>query len=146
MKKLTLTILLVLSLFITSNVLAQNYKIPLDHPDYEKIEANLLDGLKSETKGLQFSSAFALGEMKSELAINHLIKMLRSHEDDDFRVLAALSLAKIGTERCKFMIRRVGEFIDNPKVSKFCERFLAVEKKSLPAEDEKLITKILKKK
>lgn len=145
MKKLTF-LLLVIGLLLSANIFAQNYKIPKDHPKYAKMEANLIDGLRSDIKGLQFTSAFALGEMKSELAINPLIKMLRSHEDQNFRILAALSLTKIGTTRCLFMVRRIGEFVENPKVKSFCEKFLAVKKMELPETDRQLITQILEKK
>jgi len=146
MKRITFLFILLFSILLTANLFAQNHKMSLDDPKYEEVEQNLLEGLKSENDGLIFSSAFALGEMKSEMAINPLIKLLRKTDDDNLKIMAALSLTKIGTERSKFMVRRVGEFIDNPKVSHFCERFLAVKQVEISDKDRKLVTKIFEKK
>ena len=146
MNRVKLMITLIFLISFCTALSAQNYTIAKDHPKYVKMEENLLQGLRSDVRGLQFTSAYALGEMKSERAINPLIKMLRSHDDDDYRILAALSLAKIGTTRAKFMVRRVGEFVNNPKISHFCKKFLQVKKVELPKEDEQLVTELFKKK
>ena len=146
MNRVKLMIILIFLISFCTTLSAQNYTIEKNHPKYAKMEANLIKGLRSDVKGLQFTSAYALGEMKSENAINPLIDMLRSHKDEDYRILAALSLAKIRTTRAKFMVRRVGEFVKNPKISHFCKKFLQVKKVELPKADEKLVTDLFKKK
>jgi len=61
----------------------------------ERIEANLLRGINSSNLGLQTSSAYFLGELKSSKALIPLLKLLRDGETDEARIIAAISLYKL---------------------------------------------------
>ena len=73
--------------------------------DYLQIEANYLLGLNSDNIGLRTSCAYFLGEMKSDKAIIQLLKLLRYGETDQERIIAALSLYKIGSKRGIYKIK-----------------------------------------
>ncbi len=90
---------------------------------YKQIEDNLLVGLNTDNRGLQVSCAYFLGEMKSERAINPLLKMLKSGETEEERIIAALSLSKIQTEQCMFAVKQRIKFDDSERVQDLCEKF-----------------------
>ena len=62
-------------------------------------EQNLLIGLESENEGLRTSAAQFLGDIKSEKSVIPIIHMLNSEKDETNRILAAISLYKIGDLR-----------------------------------------------
>ncbi len=124
MKKLNLLLAALLTVtFLSTSVFAGTHEIKKDHPKYAQIESNLLAGLKSDNLGLKASCAYMLGEMQSEKAINSLSKILRMNHDERLRLMAALSLVKIGTERSVYIVKRSGEFNDNLRVSRMCQKF-----------------------
>ena len=61
----------------------------------ERIEANLLKGINSSNLGLQTSSAYFLGELKSSKATIPLLRLLREGKTDEARIIAAISLYKL---------------------------------------------------
>lgn len=144
MKKTSITLFLIFAIILSSGIFGQNFKIPKDHPKYEKLQFNLLKALESDNEGLKFSSAYALGEMKSSAAIDLLTRMLRSHKDENYRIMAALSLTKIGTEQALFMVKRVGKFTDNKKLAAFCEKFHKIKTYPIPEEDRALAATLFK--
>jgi hypothetical protein len=87
-----------------------------------RIEDNLLVGLKSSNLGLQTSSAYFLGEMKSDDAIIPLMSLLRSGKSDEARIIAALSLYKINSARGLYLIKRLAETENNDLVKRNFER------------------------
>jgi HEAT repeat protein len=113
-----LTILLVLAFSVTS-LAASSY----NEAKYRQIEDNLLVGINTENRGLQISCAYFLGEMQSERAIIPLLKMLKSGETEEERIIAALSLAKIKSERGLFAIKQRIKFDDSERVQRLCEIF-----------------------
>jgi hypothetical protein len=74
---------------------------------YDQIEDNMLKGIKSDNTGLQTSSAYFLGEMKSDRAMIPLLRLVRNGETEEARIIAALSLykieSKIGMYRLKYL-------------------------------------------
>ncbi|MBN1299617.1 MAG: HEAT repeat domain-containing protein [Melioribacteraceae bacterium] len=117
-----LAIILFISLLTTSSVLAGDKTIPNSNLPYDLVEENLLVGLKSDNYGLHLSSAFMLGEIKSERAIIPLTQMLRMSQDEKTRLVAALSLIKIGTDRSIYVVKDAIRFNDFEKVSKMCAK------------------------
>lgn len=126
MKKLSITGLIVLFLVSFSGVVSAqsgaNYfayvNIPTKHTEkiekkfdsnYKTIEANYLAGLKSNNIGLKTSSAYFLGEMKSEKALFPLMKMFTNAKTDGERLLAAWSLLKIGDSRGVYLVKHATE-------------------------------------
>lgn len=88
-----------------------------------EIEQNLLAGLASDNEGLRLSCAYFLGEYKSEAAVIPLMKTLNTEDDICLRIIAALSLIKIGDERGVFLVQRTSVFDDCEIVRKLSERF-----------------------
>lgn len=73
---------------------------------YSQIEDNLLIGLNSTNQGLKVSSAYFLGEIKSEKATNQLMDMFHCSDNPEVRQVAALALFKINSERGMFAIKQ----------------------------------------
>jgi len=90
---------------------------------YKQIEDNLLEGFNKDNQGLQVSCAYFLGEMKSERAINPLLKMLKSGKTEAERIIAALSLYKIKSEQSLFAVKQRIRFDDSERVQRICEIF-----------------------
>jgi hypothetical protein len=76
---------------------------------YEAIEANYLAGLNSGNHGLEVSSAYFLGNIKSSKAVIPLMKMFRDEKNDGAKLVAAWSLLKIGDARGVFLVKRESE-------------------------------------
>ncbi len=123
MKNTTKIFALFMLLSIASSVFAFSQKIDKTHPKYEQIEANLLEGLKIGNFGLKLDVIYRLGEVRSARAVNPLIKVLRTDKDERLRIVAALALMKINTERSIYMVKRVAIFGNNDKVRKMCKKF-----------------------
>jgi hypothetical protein len=70
------------------------------------IITNLMNGINSGNQGLRMSSAYLLGEFKSDEAIIPLMKILKSDENEESRIMSALSLLKIGDSRGLFAIKQ----------------------------------------
>jgi HEAT repeat protein len=62
-----------------------------------------------------------LGEIKSEEAVLPLTRMLRDSKDDRARLVAALSLIKIGSERSTYVVKQGIKLNDSEKVRKMCD-------------------------
>jgi HEAT repeat protein len=109
------------ALLLTTSSIAGEKKIANSNLDYNKVEQTLLEGLASENLGLKVSSAYMLGEIKSENAVIPLTKILREGEDERARLAAALSLIKIGTNRSVYVVKQGERFNDLAKVRAMCE-------------------------
>ena len=118
--KLTIIIVLIL---ISSIAFAQQSEFQTEKCPYELIEQNYLEGLISDNCGLRVSCAYFLGEMKSEKAVIPLMNLLNSCPKDEVRLIAALSLIKIGDERGIYLVKRQSEFCNSKRVKLMCERF-----------------------
>jgi hypothetical protein len=117
--------LIVLLLFsaVTNTIFAkENSGVPKAN-SYQAIELNRLTGLSSDNTGLRVSCAFNLGEMKSEKAVTPLISLLRSGATEEERIIAALSLIKIGDSRGIYMVGRSGVFNSFEKTRRMCDKF-----------------------
>ena len=90
---------------------------------YDQIEENLLVGLSSDNEGLKFSSAYFLGEIKSDKAILPLLSLFHNGTNDEMKIIAALSLCKIHSDRGIFAVKRAIKFSDSERVSRMCQIF-----------------------
>lgn len=90
---------------------------------YEQAVQNLLIGLASENDGLRRSSAYILGEIKSDEAVIPLMRALKSGTDEQTQIAAALSLCKIGDARGVFAVKQEARFGDSKKVRNSCSWF-----------------------
>jgi hypothetical protein len=114
MKKSILFIVLVISaIALHTNTFAQGPPVNLSAKKLAVMEDNLLVGLKSDNHGLKVSSAFFLGEIKSDQAVIPLMKMFREEEDPGAKFVVAWSLLKIGDKRGVYRVKREAERSDN---------------------------------
>jgi hypothetical protein len=84
---------------------------------------NLLNGINSENVGLISSSAYFLGELKSSEAVIPLLKILKSDANEELRIMAALSLIKIGDGRGVYAVKQQVKFDSSERVRKLCQGF-----------------------
>ena len=89
--------------------------------EYSKIENNLLEGVDSENQGLKLSSAYFLGEIKSDKAIIPLLEILHNSDECCAKQVAALALYKINSERGMFAIKQAIKFDDNEQTKRICK-------------------------
>jgi HEAT repeat protein len=108
---------------LTGSLLASSPEKTKSNVSIEKIEDNLLEGLKSDNLGLRISTAYYLGEYKTERAVMPLIKMLHSEKEESARIQAALSLIKIGNVKGAYMVKQAAKFDDSKRVRNFCTKF-----------------------
>lgn len=121
MKKIV--ILAAFSLFLSSLAVSQTLEtVKKDSPKYAVVEENLIEGLKNDNLGLRTNSAYWLGEMKSQNAVIPLMHIFRSDDDQRAKLMAALSLVKIEDSRGIFLVKRVGEFTEDERMKRICER------------------------
>ena len=90
---------------------------------YEIIEKNLLIGLNSDNIGLKISSAYFLGEIKSDKAVFPLMKILKNSTSEEERLIAALSLSKIQSATGMFAVKQRIKFDDSERVQRLCKIF-----------------------
>lgn len=91
----------------------------------ECIFASLMNGLESDNFGLRTSAAYLLGEFRCDRAVILLMRMLKSEEREEARIVAALALLKIGDQRGIFAIKQAIRFDGNERVRRQCEKFFA---------------------
>ena len=82
-----------------------------------KKEANYLSALSSSNESIRINSAYMLGEIKSKKAVIPLMDMFRQEKDDGAKLVAALSLLKIGDARGIFLVKRSIELKENNGVN-----------------------------
>ena len=111
------------TILFTSFAFAEENKSLTKANTFDTIELNRLIGLASDNDGLKVSCAFNLGEMKSQKAVIPLIAMLREGKTDEERIIAALSLIKIGDKQGVYMVSRAAKFNDSGRVRYICEKF-----------------------
>jgi hypothetical protein len=94
--------------------------IPAMAGQTDVIVENLLTGLSTDNAGLQRSSAFKLGELRSDAAVIPLMALLHNNENEDVRIAAAWALCQIGDARGTFAVKQAVTFDDSKKVRATC--------------------------
>lgn len=115
----SLAILILLATFTISTFASS----PVTEEKFRQIEDNLLVGLNTDNQGLKISCAYFLGEMKSDRAVIPLLKILKSGDTEEERIIAALSLAKIDSEIGMFAVKRRIVFDESTRVQRLCKIF-----------------------
>jgi HEAT repeats len=99
-----------------------------------KGEKNLLIAINTDNYGLKSSAAQILGDIKSEKAVIPLMKILKSSDDENLRIVAALSLYKIQSSMGMFAVRQAIRFDESARVRKMClNLYLDSEKQEFAA-------------
>ena len=83
----------------------------------------LMQGLNTENLGLQAGCVYMLGEVCCDKSVVKLLDILHNGKTEELRILAALSLYKIGDTRGLFAIKQAIRFDDSERVSRMCEIF-----------------------
>ncbi len=86
----------------------------------ELTEKTLLNGLNCENCGVRASAAYMLGDLKIESAVIPLMSILKGAPDEKGRIIAALSLCKIGDARGLFAVKRAAAFDESEHVRLVC--------------------------
>jgi HEAT repeat protein len=113
-----------------SSIYAQDSVKAVKNIDDDSINLNYLEGVNSPNDGLRISSVFYLGERKTTKAVIPLMKILNNDKVPEARVMAALSLFKIGDKRGIYTIKHAKDFDDNEMVKKMCNIFYQMYLKS----------------
>ena len=85
--------------------------------------ASLIMGINSNNFGLRTSAAYMLGELKCEKGVIPLMRMLKSEDREDARIVAALALFKIGNAKGIFAIKQAIKFDQSERVRRLCTNF-----------------------
>jgi hypothetical protein len=101
---------IILLLICYSFSFAQNSN-PLLQKNYTKAELNFLNGLESNNKGVRANGAYYLGEMKSQTSVSYLVNMMKYDNSFACRIVAALSLFKIGEPTGIQEVKMIREFV-----------------------------------
>jgi HEAT repeat protein len=88
--------------------------------------ATLQQGLNSDNAGLIAGCTYMLGEVRCQRSIISLLDMLHNSDSEELRILAALSLYKIGDSRGIYAIKQSIKFDESRRVQRMCEIFYKV--------------------
>ena len=124
MKKGILTsLLLVLGISISSFGFIPSIPTAKSAFNRDLVITNLMNGVNSGNQGLRMSSTYFLGELKSDEAVIPLMSILKSDENEEARIMAALSLSKIGDSRGVYAVKQAIKFDSSERVKKMCSNF-----------------------
>jgi hypothetical protein len=118
---LTGLVLLILALF--SKAIPQTTNIADEEMRNKILQKNPMKGLCCQDPDMRLDCAFALGEQKCQKAVFALMKLLREDQDEAVRIVAALSLIKIGDPVGVYLVKRTAKFNDFSKVRELCSKF-----------------------
>lgn len=102
---------------------AQFYHVSEESPEHRIVHTNPIEGLSSTNPLIRFDCAYMLGELKDSKADIPLMKTLREDEDYSVRIVAALSLIKIGNPIGVNLVKRVAELSECQKTCKTLTKF-----------------------
>ncbi|HPN37884.1 MAG TPA: HEAT repeat domain-containing protein [Melioribacteraceae bacterium] len=122
--KLFTAAIIAMLLFAVSINAAEPIKKANNKVTNEQIEASLMQGLNSSNTGLRVSCAYMLGEIDpSEKSIIELMRILREDNDENVRIMAALTLIKLEDARGLNLIKYECKYNDNDRTRKMCKHF-----------------------
>ena len=122
-KSLLIYVILTSVILFSANLYSQPVPKRSIQMNENQILENLLIGAKSCNKGLCASSTYLLGELCCRKGVIPLLSLLRNAECEEIRILAALSLCKIGDARGIYAVKRAGIYDESERVTKLCNLF-----------------------
>ena len=122
MKRQTILFAVSLLLLLTIPILPQEIA-DQNNSAKEACIKTLLEGLQTENRGLQAGCTYMLGELCCDRGVITLLDILHNSPSEEIRILAALSLYKIGDSRGIFAIKQSIKYDDSDRVSRLCEKF-----------------------
>ena len=128
LKKQFLFLIVAILFLVTSTTFAGVNK----STDSKSIINNLKVGLKSENYGLRISSAYILGQLAANNVIDSdyaaetiipLLSMLNNEKDDEARIVAALALYHLDSERGIYLFNYLADNDKSERVRKIAASF-----------------------
>jgi HEAT repeat protein len=110
------------ALFATVNLSAASIAAPV--PTVEQLLLQLKEAKTDVAKG---DIVYQLGEMEAQEATDALLDVFYNAEHEGLRVMAALSIAKIGDDKGLDAIKNAAHTDDSPYVKKMCGVFYVAE-------------------
>ena len=124
MKKSTLiSIILTTIILFSATLFSQPVPKRTIQMNEAQISENLLIGINSCNKGLCASCTYLIGELCCKKSVIPLLSLLHNAECEEIRILAALSLCKIGDARGVFAVKRAAIFDESQRVKRLCDLF-----------------------
>ncbi len=124
MKKLLISSVFLISvIFLNINLFSQNLPDNSRKINETQITQNLLIGIQSCNKGLCASCTYLIGELRCQKSTIPLLSLLHNAPCEEIRILAALSLIKIGDERGLYGVKRAAVFDESERVKRLCNLF-----------------------
>ncbi len=96
---------------------------PIKSVTQEQIVETLLMGMNTCNKGLCAGCTYMAGELCCGKSVIPLMSILHNGPCDEIRILAALSLTKIGDARGIYAVKRAITFDDSERVRRMCSIF-----------------------
>ncbi len=94
-----------------------------NHSEMEACFNTLQQGLASDNLGLRAGCTYMVGELCCERSVICLMKLLHNSTSEELRILAALSLYKIGDSRGIYAVKQSIKFDESKRVRRMCEIF-----------------------
>ena len=110
-----------LLLLLSFQILPQ--EIAVQNTSKDACVKTLLEGLQTENRGLKAGCTYMLGELCCDRGVITLLDILHNSSSEELRILAALSLYKIGDSRGIFAIKQSIKYDESDRVSRLCEKF-----------------------
>jgi len=124
MKKFWLVcVVLIAVILFSANMYSQPVPKRLIQMNETQITENLLTGMNSCNKGLCASCVYMIGDLCCKKGVIKLMSLLHNAECEEIRILAALSLCKIGDGRGIFAVNRAAIYDESERVKRLCGVF-----------------------
>lgn len=122
MNKTTFWIIFIICTVYTISAFSNQSQAGKQLKNRKSVVESLLIGIASENYGLRTSSAYMMGELQLNEAVIPLMRMLKNESSEEARIMAAVSLFKIGDARGIYAVKRAIQFDASSRVSKMCEK------------------------
>lgn len=122
-KSLFSSAVLIPVILLSINLFSQNLPDNSRKINEAQITENLLIGIQSCNKGLCASCTYLLGKFCCKKSVIPLLSLLHNAECEEIRILAALSLVKIGDGRGVYAVKRAALFDESDRVKRLCNLF-----------------------
>jgi len=127
-----IALILLLSISFSANLFAGDLDLITGDKDeveqkLKAAEENLIQSLKGDNDNLKESAIQVILELKQAYpefkfnkAVIPLMRILRQHENQNIRILAALTLYELGNESGVYAVKEASKFDDNKMVRHIC--------------------------
>ena len=122
MKRLTVLFAVSLTLLLSFRIHPQETASKTS-AEMEACFQTLQQGLISENEGLMAGCAYMIGELQCQRSVIALLAILHDNPSEELRILAALSLYKLGDSRGIYAIKQAIKYDESERVQRMCKIF-----------------------